>query len=299
MCNFRPFPFANPKAIILALLPLFFTLSCTSLSDIRPLELKESGLNDDRKSRGHLLLEQMQEAHGGLENWKSKTAMRVLFRDDWPGFWSRTLASPWPEAEQGLLLCSLLGTDTGYIQQTNGPKAGLVWGLQNWVTYTRQTPDTAPVFKHDDDVLFWIPTVTYFMELPFRVGEAEIIAHAGQLEKNGQSYEQLFVTWKSFEPNSTLDQYLLTINARTKILEEVSYTVRDQMGFIVGHMIYKDYKKQDGILFPYVMRSVSHKDDPTSTFHEFLVSEVSWGAKACSLPFVPRPELSSQKSAHQ
>ena len=209
------------------LLVSLLVLGGCSLADIRPAELQLAGVTEASAERGRQLLEAMQIAHGGRERWSTSGYTLAVVRDDWPGAVSRTLFAPWPARDYPMRLTFENGADNSRADFFVGDWQGRVWGIQNWATYTADATDGEPVFEQDDTIKFWLPTMQYFIEAPFRLPEAPIVADAGQAEFRGETYDRVFVTWVQPEPHESVDQYVLFLNPRSHMLVWLEYTVRD------------------------------------------------------------------------
>ena len=115
----------------------------------------------------------------------------------------------------------------------------------------------------DGAMTFYLPTLQYFDELPFRLPSASVVLDAGVAAIAGRSYRRLFVTWDRAEPSEVVDQYDVWIDPDTLRIAKVTYTVRDAVArspFLmrplmriaaVGTMHYDDYREIDGVLVPF------------------------------------------------
>ncbi len=115
---------------------------------------------------------------------------------------------PWPENNTLLELQFLTKTYDSRLLFRNGKKAGSLWGIQNWATYTKQSTDAEAQFKSSKKIKFWLPTVQYFSIMP----EAPIALYAGNKALNGKQYDLVLCSWNTHEPQRKIDQYLLWIN---------------------------------------------------------------------------------------
>ncbi len=213
----------------------------TSVADIRP-PLVQRGISAESAARGFALLEKMDAAHGGAEAWRAKGAVRFTLDDEWGG--PAALASPWPENPGRLTLTMLPGRDTGRLEIDGGE----TWGVQNWATYTVDAEGKVQFdAQRNFDRWFWVPTVGYFLEAPYRLGEATIVADAGPDEHDGVMCDRIFLTWGSEKPNREVDQYVAWIDQKSGRLVHLQYTVRDFAGFISSAMSYSDYRDVDGL----------------------------------------------------
>lgn len=205
--------------------------------------------------RGRELLRACARTHG-LEAVEARETMEVVAVDDWGE--SR---SWWPAPTQRFRAERLLGTFTSRVELLDGPEAGQIRGIQSWRPYRRPTPkgslDT-PV--EDLAITFYLPTLQYFDELPFRLLAAPVVVYAGEAEAGGRRFERVFVTWNKAAPHAANDQYEVWLDPSTYRLEKAVYTLRDALDLspaplgplmrvaAIGTMHYDDYRKIDGVL---------------------------------------------------
>lgn len=243
-----------------ALLIALCTVSATAwpYADLRNSEARRA--TPEAAAKGRELLERVAERHG-LKAFNNHTTMETVAADAWAG------GSPWwPEPVQRYRSQALLGTFSSRVELLDGPRRGEVWGLQAWAPYRRASLNAEPLFldKPAPEIEFYLPTLQYFAELPFRLLEADVVLHAGTASHRGREYELLFVTWESPEPDPRLDQYVLWVDRQTLLIEMVRYTVREAVALApesaraiyrtlaLGTMHYHDYREVEGVWIPFV-----------------------------------------------
>jgi len=217
--------------------------------DIRPISVK-AGITAESREKGHRLLAQLASRYGGLAEWRRRAVTQMEFSDDWPEPLKRKLLSPWKEGETLRLTCAN-GKDPIRLEFLSGARKGLIWGMEQGRTYTVR--DGQQKLAPDKDIRFMLPTIQYFLEMPFRVGEADVVAHAGERELNGKTYDLVFLSWGRPEPQRQIDQYILWIRRPDTILEYAQYTVRELSPLITSCMHYDEQRDVDGILVPFRM----------------------------------------------
>ncbi len=268
----------------------------TGHADVRPMAVRYPAPDSER--RGRERLERLAERHG-LSAWKRHTTMEVVGKDSWPG------GGPWwPEATQRFRTLALLGTFTSRAELLDGRAEGEVWGIQAWACYKRRPGDAAPAFlaKPDRAISFYLPTLQYFNELPFRLRQAPIVLDAGAARHRGRAYDRVFVTWGGAEPRAEHDQYVLWIDRETGLLGMVRYTLRDGVAWLppvpaalfrsvmMGTMHYEDYRDVQGVMVPFVQTVVLPPPELTRyplrehAFHRLELTEARFDA-------VPREAL--------
>ena len=213
------------------------------MADLRLDE--ENALSNQEKAQQ--LLEEMGVAHG-ITNWDSIQTYNVVFKDEFYGFIGKQ-AHPHKEQEITFSLNFVPKTFNGQMEVISGKKKGELWGIQSWETYHK---DDEGVFtsKKNKDMKFWLPTYQYFIEFPSRIQEATSVDYIGEKIIDGVKTEGVIASWNTTEPQKDIDQYIIWIDAETKRIVKIEYTVREMFKFISGATYFKDYKEFEGILLP-------------------------------------------------
>lgn len=275
-----------PLALIASL-----TLACTT--DLRPERLQHDGVSPEAAAEGRAWLDRMVEAHGGLAAWKAHRDVELVFTDTWPAWLPRTAAMPWGQDGQTIVMGMLLGTDDARLSFRGGPDDGVTWGVQQWQTW-KQEKGGAPVFEEDGDVRFWVPTMAYFFALPFRIGEASVVAYAGDTVIDGRPHAIVYATWGSAEPQDEIDQYVLYIDRETHRLSWANYTVRDLMLADQGAVRLGDLREVEGIVVPFEMTMVETFGSD-SVVHVMKLQSVDFGVGHPDAFYRPDPGRQGSK----
>lgn len=255
-------------------------------ADLRGDGLKQEGVAA-RAEKGRRLLEQAARRHG-LDAWRGHTTVEVVARDVWKS------QGQWPQPDQRFRAERLLGTFTSRVELLDGAAQGEVWGIQSWAPYKRRTPSGEPEMIEDPKIEFYLPTLQYFDELPFRLLNAEVVAYNGTGTYLGQTYDRVFVTWGSPEAHAEHDQYDVWIHPETHLIDVVRYTVRDAVAlaspvmrpvmkvFAAGTIHYQDYREVDGVMVPFKQTVTLPPPETTVTpldenyFHQLAVESVGF-----------------------
>lgn len=233
--------------VVLAALMGFIAWTAIVPADIRPRSVR-GPIDPTTETEARRLLGLLANRYGGLEQYRTLMATRVEYTDAWASSIMRRVGSPWNEGER-LRLTFANGTDNSRLDFLTGPRAGRSWGIQHWQTYEVQGGQR--IFRESKDIKFWLPTVEYFLEMPFRIGEAGIVAHVGQRTLAQHTYDVIYVTWGRAEPQRHVDQYVLWVRRADMVLEFAEYTVRDIAPFMVGCIHYEDLRQVSGITIPH------------------------------------------------
>ncbi|MBL8018552.1 MAG: hypothetical protein JNM27_02720 [Leptospirales bacterium] len=275
---------------------LFFSILLTQavscLADIRPRALVAHSPSAAEAKHGRELLSGVVKRWGGSDHWSSAGAMVAELGDHWPAGPARMMAMPWPQSGQPVRLSWQIGTDNARLEFSGGERAGEIWGIQNWATYTIK--DGVLKFKDDKTITFWLPTIQYFIEAPFRLGSADVLFYAGEGKARGQEYDLVFVSWGTAEPQSSIDQYLLWINRATGQLDFMQYTVRDMYPFVTGVMHYQDFRPIGSLTLPH--RLTAAKGLETDGYvHEMRIASIGLAPITDPRVFVPEPLRAGKK----
>jgi hypothetical protein len=271
-------------------------------ADLRNDAVLEAG--DAERARGRALLVRTAERHG-LAAWHGYSTLTVVERDDWdePGPW-------WPAQSQLLRLDQLNGTFTSRAELLDGPGQGQIWGVQSWRGYKVVPPAREPRFtaERDGALAFYLPSLHYFNELPFRLLAAPTIVHAGEARLEERDYELVFVSWDEGAPSGEHDQYVLWIANDSGFVEKAHYTVREAAAMApaeqaevlragaVGTIHYGDYRDVGGVAIPFLQVVTLFGPEQAvppvaeNFFHRVVLSEARWDAVAPSA-LQPDPTL--------
>jgi len=271
--------------------------------------LREMSLSS-KESQGRALLARAAQRHG-LDAWRSYRTAEIVATDTW----SPDAKGWWPQPQQRIRAQRLLGTFTSRVELLDGPAAGETWGIQSWRAYKQPTGSQAPVILDDQSIRFYLPTLQYFDELPFRLVNAPIALYNGQGEYLGGSYERVLVTWASPEPHGEHDQYDVWINRETGLIDVVQYTVRDAVElasplmrpvmkvFGVGTIHFRDYADVGGVMVPFAQYVTLTPPENTALpldenfFHKLVVEKAAFDSVPPSELVVDsaRPEPGDRK----
>ncbi len=244
-------------AAALAEQPAFPHAVTDGLADLRTEGFRDTAA---RRTRGRELLDAAVARQGGAA-WSGHTTLSVTgvdrFRE--PGPW-------WPQKDQRGEFLMALGTFTSRVELLDGPGAGAVWGIQSWRPY-RAASRTASVefLEHDLPIEFYLPTLHYFNELPFRLAAAPIVVDLGTATLHGSTYDRVLVTWGQAAPSNDVDQYVAWIDRQSGLITKVHYTVREvaSLPFIAdeqkpvmragtaGTIHFDDFRQVGGVRLPF------------------------------------------------
>ncbi|MEM6268502.1 MAG: hypothetical protein AAF998_03650 [Bacteroidota bacterium] len=245
------------------------------LSDLRTTEMKAAIDAPGSTQKARRLMQTCFLAHGA-DKWENYETVTFDFEDR---FEKLKFASPFPGGGAAMTLSYVPDAADAHMRVKEGKKAGLIWGLSNWYSWEQKAKSGSErKWKHNRRIKFWLPTWQYFLQLPLKIMEAPIMRHGGEREIQGKKYEILFATWNTDEPQKEYDQYALYINAETKLIDLVEYTVRGVNKSVVGTCVYSGYKQVEGIQIPLVMNVLGPKidyDDP-SILHVMKVNGVEF-----------------------
>lgn len=255
---FRTFAGHGVRVAVVAAIGL--KLSACSFVDLRSETLKSNGASDANVARGQALLKATAEQHG-LNSWKQRQTTETVFRDDWDSTLARILGlEPWDE-EDLVRFQYENGTFNITAQFVDGQRTGERVGIQAWKTYKSKHGEPV-TFEDDSTTYFILPAMTYAFELPFRLNRAPLVVFDETVERQGKTYNKIFVTWNQLEPHAGADQYLLWINEATGLIDIAQYTIREQAKIFQGAFYYEDYRAVEGV-------QVAH----TITIHDGIVDD--------------------------
>jgi len=238
------------KKIVVSLIVVLVAAGLIFFNQLKDIRTEEVKVNFDEK-RGLEILNQMAAAHG-IKYWDSIQTYSLVIEQKDVGALAK-MSSPYPEGKMEFRFDVIPNTFTSRVT-FNSPIENWkdkVWGIQSWRTYSGIKSSPIQLDKENNpDIEFSLPTSQYFIEAPKRIFEADIISYGGERTLDGKTYELVYATWKSSEPQKDIDQYLFWIDKSTKLLTKMHYTVRDKFNFIDATKNFYTYAKHGNIMFP-------------------------------------------------
>ncbi len=266
----------------------------TTWKDLRPAALKQSRITAAAATRGRELLARAVARHGGVDRWQRFTTAEAHLRDEWHP--QRIQFNPWPGNNLLLRFQVLLGTFNSRVGLLEGADRGQIWGIQSWRPY-KQLRGKEPVFSDDRNISFFLPTYHYFLEFPFRIARAPIVAYVGERSHGGRNYQLVFATWGRPEPHAEHDQYLLWINRESGLIEIAQYTIRDFGPAVEGTMQFSDFREVQGLRLAF-RHTVQALDAPSGEFgHRIVIERLVFDAvpREALLPDASLPFMGDEK----
>jgi len=215
-----------------------------------PVDLRPDYLGDKIAEKdyikGKALLNEMQTAYGGMDNWLAHKTGSYAQVADW--YEDKMGISGWDALPQQFEMTSILGTDDSEFTLLNGANKGQTWGVENWKTY--QNKNGQKEFIDQEQYHHKLTYKNYWFQFPFRIGEAPIIAYAGQ------------------------DQYILYLDKETRLVEWLHFTLRDKFNFLHPVAQFTDFKKVNGIMVPF--NQYITQGTPIGTGSKFHENRYQW-----------------------
>ncbi|HAA16846.1 MAG TPA: hypothetical protein DCE41_36095 [Cytophagales bacterium] len=268
-----------------ASLPLFLSILLLGSCKLADLQTDASQRNA-QPEQAREWLERMAEAHG-IDVLQSLDTYTVSMEDEFFGMMGGAI-SPYGDKLGKFTADYIPGTFDGRMTMSSGKLEGQTWGIQSWQTYTQQAGQDK-VWKQEDDAYFWLPTYQYFVEFPFRILQADMLALAGEQTIMGKPCVGVLASWGQLAPQEETDQYLAWIDKETYQLVKLQYTVREAAGFMIGSALYRDYQDYGGLKLPSRM-SVGSKAEEGKYMHEMRILDFTPNALPVS-ELRPQPGL--------
>ena len=281
-------PRARSKALAFGVLACGLLSGC--VADLRPGPLRRRDRAEEEAcGRGVLDAAARRQHTEGAAPWSTLPAVGVRFSDSYFGLVG-LLACPWPTDPATVDLAFVPGTDisTATFQSGEGRET---WGIHGWNAWSQQGQGEV---SYDDHARteFWLPTLQYFCELPFRLAGAEIVDCGGrttiQIEGIEKEVDQVYVTWGSYAPHPRNDQYLAFVDTQTGFLVRADFTVRDLAGFAKGRVLYRDFRQVGDYWLPH--RIQIGGNPPDDMLHELVVEAWTLEGVTVSQPDPSRPK---------
>jgi len=234
------------KKIILSFIVIglaFLVYKFFSLSDIKPKTSKYP--NSYKKAKE--VLKEMGEAHN-IQFWNNIETYNVTFEDEFYGFLG-SQSHPFKEQKVILSLSYMPKENNGQLKFLSGKDKGTLWGIQSGQVYEKSEGGDV-VLNENKDMIFWIPTYQYFIEFPIRIQEATALEYLGFKTINDIEAEGVLASWGTVNAQKDIDQYMIWVNAKTKRIIKIDYTIREMNNFSSGTAYFNDYMNYGGLLLP-------------------------------------------------
>jgi len=265
---------------------LFLGLSSCKIADLSQetgLSVKES----ERTAKEKLAESIAAQGFGALEE---KNTYQVTASNHWAGLLGK-IAKPWPDALTEFEFYFNFNTFDGKAKFLSGKQEGQVIGLQSGEFYESDESEKSVqkverLNKDQKKQKMGLEVLHYFIELPLRLSNAPILRYYGEKTQHGENYELIFASWETEAANKKYDQFVLWINEKTKLVDYVFFTVRENKSiFKRSHhssMVYQNYRKQKGFLFPekitvFIDDQLLHAE-PDDYLHEYVIREFKLSA---------------------
>lgn len=201
-------------------------LSSCAAVDLRTDLIKNSPNDSETKGR-ELLTDAVQKM--GYDKLSETQTYSVTANFDWASFWRLMPMNTFPgNHNNDLEFKFATNSFDGQMTYLEGRKEGLTQGLQSWQGYKIKR-NTGALKQHEHDRYIWgLATYHYLLEAPYRIlTECDVIRYGGQKVINGKTYETVYTTWQTEEPNKEFDRWLLYIDPDTGFIDLMEITIND------------------------------------------------------------------------
>ncbi len=207
----------------------------------------------DREPKALRLLEKVI-ANNQLQKLADAKTYSLEAKDNWKGL--SALVNPLPKDNSLMQLRFRPNSFDGQFEYLEG-KNGTVHGVQSFQYYKIKN-DRHVRLRKKKSIVFSLPAIQYFFELPIRLQNAPFLKYAGTTTLEGNTYDLVFATWQELAPHKENDQYLLYIHQETGQVDFANYTVRGLYlpapRSLYGSIRFSDRKTtKEGITYPGTM----------------------------------------------
>lgn len=226
-------------------------------ANLLPSSVKKNTNQIELEEKGKALLEASSKAQG-FDHFNKHEVYEFVTEDHWQGPMAG-MGKLWSNKKTRMLFRYVPNTFDATVEFLDGKKKNKVAGLQSWNYYEKESNQSEANFnvKSNARYIFGMAAFQYFTEISQRLSNAPIIRYAGEKQFKGTEYELVYVTWESIKPNKDYDQYIVYINKNTKVIEYLSYTLRDNYlkmpgaAVFYGTVHFDNYQEVDGFMVPF------------------------------------------------
>ncbi|WP_109301368.1 hypothetical protein [Aquimarina sp. AU474] len=235
---------------------LLFTFVITTFQSCKIADLRTSAINNSTPDREQKAIDLLNKTikNQNLDILVNSKTYSYKIKDNWKGVLA--LMNPFPKDNELMEMRFRPKSFDSQFYYVNA-KNRIIYGVQSFNYYKIDRTGNLK-FKDKKSISFSLPAIQYLFELPIRIKDAPILKYAGIKKIEGVTYDLVYATWKSLEPNKEFDQYVLYISQKTGLLSFASYTVRDSYlpspKNIYGSIRYEDMQENaDGIKYPAII----------------------------------------------
>ncbi|MDO1501605.1 hypothetical protein Q2T40_15830 [Winogradskyella maritima] len=216
----------NENLRILSLVFVTVLLGSCKAVDLRTDALKNKNITN-AEQKGKTLLIEAKNAMG-YDKLSETEVYEANAKFNWTGIWLMMPMNAFPgNNNKELQLRFATNSFDGQVEYKEGSKEGVIQGVQSWEGYKRENGSDY-LKRHVHDRYIWgLATSHYLLEAPVHLPDADIIRYAGKKDVEGETYETVYVTWGSEEPNKQFDRFLVYINPITKHIDLLEVTIND------------------------------------------------------------------------
>ncbi len=199
--------------------------SCRSV-DLRTDALKEDSISNSEQIGKQLLIEAKMAM--GYDQLSKTEVYEATAKFNWKGPWLIMPMNAFPgNNNKELQLRLATNSFDGQVEYKEGRKKNTIQGVQSWKGYKTEVQSNF-IKRHEHDRYIWgLATYHYLLEAPMHLPDAEIIRYAGKKDLEGKTYDTVYVTWGSEEPNKQYDRFLVYINSSTRHIDLLEVTIND------------------------------------------------------------------------
>lgn len=199
-------------------------------------------LPGDTEAPARAIVARAVEAHGGYAAFLQAGDLRARLDDDWQ---RPALGPDYPDDHEGLVLTWNPELDKGLLEFEG---TGRRWGhdsVEGWTALGDQR-----TYDQLDEATFSVPTIGYFLSLPFRLLDGGLRYRLLDDEQHdGRALHRVAISFDEGLGTAT-DRYLVRLDAQTGRLVDVAFTVFDVGGLPQGLASYRDSTELDGLILP-------------------------------------------------
>lgn len=216
----------NKNVKILGLIVISILFGSCKAVDLRTDALKTNTITNSEHKGKELLIEAKNTM--GYDKLSETAVYEANALFNWKGAWLLMPMNAFPgNNNKDIQLRLATNSFDGQLIYKKGRKKNTIQGVQSWEGYKKEVGSDY-LKRHKHDRYIWgLATYHYLLEAPMHLPDAEIIRYAGKKEVEGQTYETVYVTWGTEEPNKEYDRFLVYINPTTKHIDLLEVTIND------------------------------------------------------------------------
>ena len=266
--------------LFLTSLTLLLNAGC-GIKDLRDDRWSQAGIAQEKAAKGKIILQKAIDHHSQGSDWDMTHELSFQLYDQWNDPLGRGLAMPLKTNKDSSSWKIDLVSNNVEVKYHDGKHAGEIWGISDNEVFNKSNLPISDKIQRKST--FYYRAIPFLLTTIFNLDDADITGSMQPVTlKDGKTYERVFVTWSSAQPNSEIDQYVLYFNSDNE-LTYADHTVREMSKALKATAHYSKYQRVGSFLLPGKIDVKFHADGKFKG-HEMTFTDIHLDGQAPEQP---------------